>query len=176
MLIGVDCYMPNELPGGYYYKSLGGCVRDINHMEEFLLNKLGMTKESIFELSATNTGKDHPSEPRDQWPTYENMVSGFKKVTDMAQSGDMVYIHYSGHGGRATTVFPGLKGNEGLDEALVPTDIGNSEARYLRDIEIAHLLKTMVDKGLIVTIVLDSCHSGGATSWIGMGCSPSGQT
>ena len=168
--------MPNELPGGYYYKSLGGCVRDINHMEEFLLNKLGMTKESIFKLTATNTGKDHPSEPRDQWPTYENMVSGFKKVTDMAQSGDMVYIHYSGHGGRATTVFPGLKGNEGLDEALVPTDIGNSEARYLRDIEIAHLLKTMVDKGLIVTIVLDSCHSGGATAWIGMGCSPSGHT
>ena len=45
----------------------------------------------------------------------------------------------------------------------MPTDIGNSKARYLRDIEIAHLLKKMVDKGLIVTMILDSCHSGHAT-------------
>src|SRR5439155_16658074 len=54
-------------------------------------------------------------------------------------------------------------GKDGFDEALVPTDIGNSTARYLRDVEMVHLLKTMVDKGLIVTIVLDSCHSGSAT-------------
>lgn len=74
-----------------------------------------------------------------------------------------MYIHYSGHGGRATTTFPDLKGKEGIDEALVPTDIGNSEARYVRDVEIAPLLKAMVDKGLIVTVVFDSCHSGGAT-------------
>jgi hypothetical protein len=54
-------------------------------------------------------------------------------------------------------------GADGGDETLVPIDIGNSEATYLRDIKISHLLKKMVDKGLIVTIVLDSCHSGGAT-------------
>jgi Caspase domain len=70
-------------------------------------------------------------------------------------------IHYSGHGGRAPTMFRSLKGANGLDEALVPTDIGNSEARYLRDLELARLLNGMVDKGLIVTVVLDSCHCGG---------------
>ncbi len=40
-------------------------------------------------------------------------------------------------------------------------DIGNTEARYLRDIELAKLLNDMAKKGLIVTAVLDSCHSGG---------------
>lgn len=90
------------------------------------------------------------------------MVAAFQKLTDMAKPDDQVYIHYSGHGERTKTLVPELKGSDGLDEALVPTDIGYSEARYLRDIEIAHLLKKMVDKGLIVTIVLDSCHSGGA--------------
>jgi hypothetical protein len=42
-------------------------------------------------------------------------------------------------------------------------DIGNSEARYVRDLELAALLKTLTDKGLLVTVVLDCCHSGGAT-------------
>ena len=42
-------------------------------------------------------------------------------------------------------------------------DIGKLDARYLRDVELAHLLSAMVAKGLVVTVVLDSCHSGGAT-------------
>lgn len=54
-----------------------------------------------------------------------------------------------------------------MDEALVPTDIGNSEARYLRDVELRYLLKEMVDRGLVITVVLDSCHSGGATRGAG---------
>ena len=49
----------------------------------------------------------------------------------------------------------------------MPTDIGNSEARYLRDVEMYYLLKAMVDKGLEVMVVLDSCHSGGATRGLG---------
>ena len=61
------------------------------------------------------------------------------------------------------TNYPQLKGTKGIDETLVPTDIGNPKARYLRDIELAALLQTMVDKGLVVTVVLDSCHSGGTT-------------
>ena len=90
------------------------------------------------------------------------MVRAFRDLTGRAKPGDQVYIHYSGHGGRARTAYPDLKSN-GLDEALVPCDIGNSEARYLRDIELAHLLEELVVKGLAVTLVLDSCHSGGAT-------------
>ena len=39
----------------------------------------------------------------------------------------------------------------------------SSGGRYLLDVELAMLLKRMSDKGLIVTVVLDSCHSGGAT-------------
>ncbi len=163
LLIGVDCYLPNRLPDGGRYTSLGGCVRDINHVEEFLKQRLGLTEERILKLTASNGGQAEPSEPKEEWPTYENMVAAFQKLTDMAQEGDQVYIHYSGHGGRAATAFPKLKGDQALDEALVPTDVGMEEPRYLRDVELAHLLKAMVAKGLLVTVVLDSCHSGGAT-------------
>ncbi len=42
-------------------------------------------------------------------------------------------------------------------------DIGSSDGRYLQDVEIATLLKRLTDKGCIVTVIFDSCHSGGAT-------------
>lgn len=167
LLIGIDCYLPNHLPGGYSYSSLGGCVRDIKHVEAFLVSRLGMTPERILKLTASRGDGQQPVEPLAQWPTYENMVAKFKQLISIASGGDQVYIHYSGHGGRALTAYKSLKGDDGLDEALVPTNIGNSEARYLRDVELAYLLKSMVDKGLVVTVVLDSCHSGGATRGVG---------
>ncbi|HSR11066.1 MAG TPA: caspase family protein [Thermodesulfobacteriota bacterium] len=163
LLIGIDCYLPNKLPDGSYYPNLGGCVRDISHVEAVLKNRFGLTEERTIKLTASGKWAEKPSEPREKWPTYENMVAAFKNITQQAQAGDHVYIHYSGHGGRAKTDYPQAKGPNGLDEALVPTDIGNSEARYLRDLELAKLLNDMVAKGLVVAVVLDSCHSGGMT-------------
>jgi len=164
LLIGIDCYLPNELPDGASYPSLRGCVRDITHVEAFLKRQFNLPSERIYKLTASNVdGSSEPSESPEQLPTYENIVGKFKEITEKAQPQNQVYIHYSGHGGRAVTNYPQLKGTKGIDETLVPTDIGNPKARYLRDIELAALLQTMVDKGLVVTVVLDSCHSGGTT-------------
>lgn len=171
LLIGIDCYLPNKLPDGSFYKNLRGCVRDINRIEAFLTNRLQVPETQIIKLTASNVeGSAEPLEPQDQWPTYENMVAKFKEITEKAQPQDQVYIHYSGHGGRAATIYPNLKGKDGVDESLVPIDIGNPEARYLRDIELAKLLQNMADKGLVVTVTLDSCHSGGAARKIGEDC------
>lgn len=171
LLIGIDCYLPNKLPDGSYYKNLKGCVRDINDVEAFLTNRLQVPETQIIKLTASNVeGSTEPLEPQDKWPTYENMVAKFKEITEKAQPQDQVYIHYSGHGGRAATIYSNLKGKDGIDQSLVPTDIGNPKTRYLRDFELAELLKNMVDKGLVVTVTLDSCHSGGAARNIGDNC------
>lgn len=165
LLIGIDCYMPNKLPNGSYYKNLGGCVRDISHVEAFLKETWKIPEKQILKLTASANGSDpnQPSEPPEQLPTYQNIVAKFRELTALAQKDDQVYIHYSGHGGRAQTNYPNIKGANGIDEGLVPTDIGKPDGQYLRDLELAKLLKEMVDKGLVVTIMLDSCHSGGAT-------------
>jgi hypothetical protein len=162
LLIGIDCYLPNRLSDNTTYVSLGGCVRDITHVEGFLKLRFNLPSEQIVKLTASKGAGDKPIEPPEQWPTYRNMVAAFKRVAQTAQPGDQVYIHYSGHGGRTPTIVPELKGPDAHDESLVPTDIGAQEGQYLRDIELARLFQTMVDKGLILTVVLDSCHSGGA--------------
>jgi hypothetical protein len=163
VLIGVDCYLEGKLPDGTFYRNLGGCVHDILRTERFLRDRLGLTDRQILKLTASNAGTGRPAEPPEQWPTYENIIGMFKKVTRTASPGDQVYIHYSGHGGRARTIFPELKDEDGRDESLVPTNISQPDARYVRDVELTHLLKTMVDRQLIVTVVLDSCHSGSMT-------------
>lgn len=166
LLIGINHYLPNELPNGLYYKSLLGCVQDVNLVETFLRQDLHIPNENITKLtSSPPVAGTEPPEPRSQWPTYENIVNSFKRLADVAQPGDQVFIHYSGHGGRAVTTdeFKDIKGESGIDEVLVPMDLGNSEGGYLRDTELHFLIQNLVQKNLYVTVVLDSCHAGGAT-------------
>jgi Caspase domain len=160
LLIGIDYYRPNKL-----YPSLKGAVRDIDLVDAFLREVLKLPAEQICKLTSPHQEDIDLLTARSahgQEPTYENIIRAFDQITELAQPGEQVYIHYSGHGGRATTIYSFKQ--EANDESLVPMDIGDSEAgRYLRDVELTTLLKRMTDKGLIVTMVLDSCHSGGAT-------------
>ena len=157
LLIGIDGYKPNRL-----YKNLKGAVRDINLVASYLLETLKIPSERIFKLTSPNPEVAETIETKDPEPTYENIVAQFNAITKIAQPGEQVYIYYSGHGGRATTIYPDLKGADQNDEAIVPMDIG-AGGRYLLDVELATLLKRMTDKGLIVTLIMDCCHSGGAT-------------
>lgn len=161
LLIGIDYYQPNP-----YYKSLQGAVRDIDKVADYLEKSLQIPPEKITRLTSplpdTNSLADVRSARKEMPPTYQNIVKAFKQITETAQGNDLVYIHYSGHGGRIKTIFPDLKGAGQYDEGLVPMDVGDN-GYYLRDVEMATLLKRMTDKGLIVTVIFDSCHSGGAT-------------
>jgi Caspase domain len=161
LLIGIDDYAPNPL-----FNSLQGAVRDIDKVADYLVKSLHIPAEKITRLTApvpdTNLQGDVRTARQEILPTYQNIVDAFDRITASANTGDLVYIHYSGHGGRVKTIFPDLKGAGQFDESLVPMDVGN-DGHYLRDVEMTTLLKRMTDKGLIVTVVFDSCHAGGAT-------------
>jgi hypothetical protein len=166
LLIGADFYFTNFIEDGSSFESLEGCVRDIDRVEkELLLGRLKVPPENIFKLCASNTGADATRPPEDEsmWPTYENIVAKFNKLIEVAEPGSQVYIHYSGHGGRASTIFHEIK-PLGIDETLVPINIRDKAAkRYVRDVEMAYMLQRMYEKDRVVTVVLDSCHSGGMT-------------
>lgn len=162
LLIGIDYYTGNRTADGVRYTSLRGAVNDVTRVEKFLRARLQLDDAHIFKLTATDLGIA-AAEPPERLPTRKNIIAAFEAVTNAACAGDQIYIHYAGHGGRAATVFPDLKGADGLDEGLVPTDIDAPDGNYIRDLEMATLLQRMVEKKLVVTFVLDACHSGGAT-------------
>ncbi|MDJ0898682.1 MAG: caspase family protein [Xenococcus sp. MO_188.B8] len=160
LLIGIDRYEPNP-----YYGNLKGCIRDIDLVANYICKSLNVPQKKIWKLTSPFEKAKSQSASRFQEakPTYKNIVKAFSEITNQAQSGEQVYIHYAGHGGRAVTIYPELEGEQRQDEGIVPMDLGSSDGRYLRDVEIATLLKRLTDKGCIVTVVFDSCHSGGAT-------------
>lgn len=167
LLIGIDDYLPDKLPDGSRYPSLQGAVADVSRMALLLRDQAGLQPERTrMLLSQIEDGL--PVEPPERRPTYTNMVAAFKQLAAEAQPGDCAYIHYAGHGARRPTEYPNIKKGPGAqDEALVPCDIGDPGSRYLLDLELAALVQLLVDRGLVVTIVLDCCHAGGAmrTGW-----------
>jgi hypothetical protein len=181
LLIGIDHYFPNRLSNGGEYRSLGGCVHDVERVEAMLALRLERLRADgrlrIQKLLAPSAG-GRPGGDEASWPTAENIRRALDELARRAQPGDQVYLHYAGHGGRVATRWPELKGEDGVDEALVPMDIGRGPAgdpprtyaeRYVRDVELAHYLDRLARNqdaagtGVVTTLVFDSCHSGGAT-------------
>lgn len=170
ILIGINFYAKGTSRPGVEFTSLKGCVADVTLVESVLRSCYKICESNLFRLTATIPSTEpllnEPIEPADKRPTYENIINTFLHITQQANSGDSVYIHYSDHGARAKTIFSQLKRPKGqldLDEVLVPYDINTPGGRYMRDVEIGALMKGMVDKQLIVIMVIDACHSAGAT-------------
>jgi len=99
--------------------------------------------------------------------TKSMIVSAFKDLTTQCNLGDIVYIHFSGHGQLVTDV----NGDEedGWDEAWIPYDAyrkyckEDKGEKHLIDDEINVLLTAIKNKiggqGKLL-VVVDACHSG----------------
>lgn len=182
LLIGIDYYIdPNKTVTTRRYDgngdemphpNLNGCVNDILSIEEHLISNLDFKKGKITKLLAPHPNAGHGGLGAKE-PTYQNIIQSLERLClpTVSNSGDFVYIHYSGHGARAKTVFPTLKQTTKKDgsiengsiedEVLVPVNIFRG-GKYIRDLEFGFLLQKLIDHGLVLTVVLDCCHSGGA--------------
>ena len=99
--------------------------------------------------------------------TKNGITAAFKKLSNQCTEGDVVYIHFSGHGQLVTDV----NGDEedGWDEAWIPYDAykkyckEDKGEKHLVDDEINALLtaiKNKIGKQGKLLVVVDACHSG----------------
>ena len=105
--------------------------------------------------------------------TKASIVEAFNFLTTTCRNGDIVYIHFSGHGQQVTDI----NGDEddGWDEAWIPYDAylkygeNDKGEKHLIDDEISILLTKIRNKigndGKLL-VVVDACHSGGSTRGI----------
>ena len=95
-------------------------------------------------------------------PTLEAIRTAFAELTERAQPGDFVYLHFSGHGTQAPAKDPDSE-LDGLDELFLPVDIGawsnqvGEVENALVDDEIGVMIDALRAKGADVWAVFDSC-------------------
>ncbi|KAF3277988.1 hypothetical protein TWF970_004868 [Orbilia oligospora] len=155
LLVGVESYFQGKERPLEYHR-LNGCVRDVRAVEEYL-RRLGV--QNIKTLTAS--GEKDPIENHRELPIYENIEREFQYITDNAGVADLVYFHYSGHGIRRDVLGQRQKDDDTITgTALALADVMTGGA-YLTGYQLGVFVKKMVEeKGLRVTLVLDSCFSG----------------
>jgi len=138
VLIGINRY---RIPGA----DLRGCVNDVRNMQAVLNEYYGFAKSAITVLT-------------DYSATNKAMQSAIGSLIGNAKKGDILLLHYSGHGSNV----PDDNGDEAdrRDEILCPTDLDWKDP--LRD---DWLRKTFngLKPGVDLTVVMDCCHSGSNT-------------
>jgi metacaspase-1 len=138
VLIGINRY---RIPGS----DLRGCINDVRNMQAVLTQYYGFGAGDVTVLT-------------DGAATKKAMQKAIADLVTRAKKGDVVLVHYSGHGSNV----PDDNGDEAdkRDEILCPTDLDWNDP--LSD---DWLRKTFnrLKAGVNLTVVFDCCHSGTAT-------------
>lgn len=102
--------------------------------------------------------------------TKVGIAKAFMRLANQCKVGDIVYVHYSGHGQQMKDVHNDEK--DGLDECWIPYDAYRKPCKkdrgekHLTDDEVNYYLNAIRDKigakGKML-VVIDACHSGDGT-------------
>lgn len=154
LLVGINNY-----PEKSNFAPLNGCLTDVELQRQLLIYRFGFKPQDILVLT-------------DAQATRKGILDAFENhLIKQAKSDDIVVFHYSGHGSQVADpdYRPGDKVEYVTNSTLVPFDSG-IPAEFPGKVGIVN---DILGRGLFllmsslqtenVTVVLDSCHSGGAT-------------
>ena len=130
--------------------------KDVPYVDGFLRNAMFLTAniQKLVNRQATKSA----------------IVDAFKTLAEQSNKGDIVYVHFSGHGQQMKDMNNDEK--DGLDECWIPYDAYRKPCdkdrgeKHLSDDEVNCYLNIIRDKigdsGKLL-VVIDACHSGDAT-------------
>eukprot|EP01063_Lacrimia_lanifica_P004662 TRINITY_DN1265_c0_g3_i1.p2 TRINITY_DN1265_c0_g3~~TRINITY_DN1265_c0_g3_i1.p2 ORF type:complete len:353 (+),score=140.72 TRINITY_DN1265_c0_g3_i1:62-1120(+) len=168
----IDLNYPFEIGGGYggnrkalmvginYVQHsqgrLSGCINDVVAMKNYICGHEGFSDD---EYSMRILVDDHHPDidQRTIFPSRDNLLNSIRWLVDGCQPGDVLFFHYSGHGGQQKDSYSGDE-EDGMDETLIPEDY--QRAGQITDDELYQELVSRVPQGARLVCVMDCCHSG----------------
>lgn len=137
---------------------LHGCVNDIDDVRKYLESECGFSQFTILKESDMSQHLTAVASCEAKQPTKENIMTAIREVVKSTVGGDMLYVHYSGHGSHIAD----NNGDErdGEDECICPLDY--LTAGFILDDELRAELVDKLAPGAKLRVVFDSCHSGSA--------------
>ena len=120
--------------------ALSGCIDDANRMKD-LLTQHGFNS---FQILTDSTSLK---------PTKQNILNELRNMIVNAQSGDILFFYFSGHGSYTFD----RNGDEidGKDEMIVSSDL-----QGVLDDELKNVLSNHMKREVTIVGLFDSCHSG----------------
>lgn len=131
---------------------LSGCVNDVHRWAGVLQGLYGFQRSDMVQLT------DEGHSDYQFFPTRSNILNAIRWLVSAAQPGDVLFLHFSGHGGQVES--KDYSEADGLDETLIPTDY--QQAGIIVDHELFDLVVVPLPSGCKLTVILDCCHSGSA--------------
>ncbi len=188
LLIGINTYQPAgttaEHPAGCIYgrcelgsfQNLDGSVNDAQAMADLLTSpKFGFPANNVVLLTNPAAPQPRPGIrilPADQ-TTHDGILAAMQKyLVDVPQKGDTVVFYDASHGslrvnskGNKLTVLVNGKYVH-ADSTLVPSDAYKG-GYDVRDREMTRIFNAALNKGVHLSVIFDSCHSGGMSRGLG---------
>ena len=158
LLIGINHYERFAPPGARLEVGVGpsgrdlitepldGSVNDAEGMRDLLRDRFNFDPAHIRLIEDTAATREH-------------IIAAIQQLVADAQPGDVVLFYYAGHGSQR--VNSGSKPT-GRDQTIVPVD-ANTGVFDIRNKELARLFGPLLQKGVTLTLIFDSCHSGAIT-------------
>ena len=160
-----------SLPVQLHAQTKRALVIGLGEQQDKAWNKINGDKDVPFiQAMLKNAGFKSVTTLVNRQATKVGIVRAFKRMTASCKHGDVVYIHYSGHGQQMTDVHNDER--DGLDECWIPYDACRKASatyhgeRHLTDDELNVYLNAIRNKigakGKLL-VVIDACHSGDGT-------------
>ncbi len=148
LIIGINIYKPpTEIASSSTranWRNLGGCINDAEAIKDVIIAKYSFQQQNISTLY-------------NQEASREKIISEIKKLISISEKGDVVFVFYAGHGSQVVNSLS--VETDKKDETIVPADAYGGAAD-IRDKELAGYFNELIDKGVLLTVIFDSCHSG----------------
>lgn len=174
LLVGINQYSHPRI------NDLSGCLNDVRLQYELLVHRYKFDPQDIVIVSEASLNL--PAKELIAPPTRQAIIDAFQNhLIAQAQRGDAVVFHYSGHGTYVRDPYPisydteaeylGLSNFENFkaadgkyyNGAIVPADVldgtAQGEANVIMGTTIFLLCNALKTDN--VTLIFDSCHSGG---------------
>jgi len=132
--------------GRIEWKNLDGAGNDVDAMYDILILN-GFKPDNIIVIKDSQAKRDR---------ILNELKNHLTNHPDL-KPGDVSFFYYAGHGSQVTNKASNEQDQK--DETIVPAD-SNEGAFDITDKELARIYNDALDKGIILTIISDSCHSG----------------
>jgi uncharacterized caspase-like protein len=169
LLIGINDYSASRT-----LRDLDGATTDVDALRETLIERYGFEERDIVTLTNRDATRDAILRELDLWgnactpvilsredgegsqnekASHSEILRRASPAQDDGLGSDIILFYFSGHGSRVAN--PGSDEPDGMDEVIVAAD-----GRDIHDKELRTRFNAILDRGALLTIILDSCFSG----------------